>query len=172
VGRVAAIAIASWLLLGGCSSEPTAAHKLRCDLQPTAGSTVSGWITFAPIAGHVHVIAEVRGLTPGRHGFHIHEKGDCSSADGTSAGGHFNPTGAPHGGPDSQERHAGDLGNLEADETGVARYDRIDMVLHLTGEHSILGKAVIVHAGADDFSTQPTGGAGARVACGVIAEAP
>jgi Cu-Zn family superoxide dismutase len=172
VRRVAAVAIASWLLLGGCSSEPTPAQKLRCDLQPTAGNTVSGWISFAPMADHVLVTAEVKGLTPGRHGFHVHEKGDCSSGDGKSAGGHFNPAGAPHAGPDAEKRHAGDLGNLEAGEAGVAKYDRMDTVLRLSGEDSILGRAVIVHAGEDDFTTQPTGAAGARVACGVIAEAP
>jgi Cu-Zn family superoxide dismutase len=172
VRRVAAVAIASWLLLGGCSSEPAPEKKLRCDLQPTAGNTVSGWISFAPMADHVHVTAEVKGLAPGKHGFHVHEKGDCSSGDGKSAGGHFNPAGAPHAGPDAEKRHAGDLGNLEADEAGVAKHDRMDMVLRLSGEDSILGRAVIVHAGEDDFTTQPTGAAGARVACGVIAEAP
>lgn len=172
VGRVAAFAIASCLVLGGCSSEPAAPQKLRCDLQPTAGNTVSGWVSFEPMGDHVHVTAEVKGLTPGKHGFHVHEKGDCSSGDGKSAGGHFNPTGAPHGGPDAEQRHVGDLGNLEADDTGVARYDRMDMVLRLSGEHSILGRAIIVHAGGDDFTTQPTGAAGARIACGVIAKAP
>jgi Cu-Zn family superoxide dismutase len=172
VGRVAAIAIASWLLLGGCSSEPTAAKELRCDLQPTAGNTVSGWISFAPMADDVHVTAEVKGLARGKHGFHVHEKGDCSSGDGKSAGGHFNPAGAPHAGPDAEKRHAGDLGNLEADGAGIAKHDRMDRVLRLSGEDSILGRAVIVHAGEDDFTTQPTGAAGARVACGVIAEAP
>jgi Cu-Zn family superoxide dismutase len=172
VKRAAAIAIASWLLLAGCSSEPTAVEKLRCDLQPTAGNTVSGWIGFAPMADHVHVTAEVKGLAPGKHGFHVHEKGDCSSGDGKSAGGHFNPAGAPHAGPDAEKRHAGDLGNLEADAAGIARVDRMDMLLRLSGEDSILGRAVIVHAGEDDFTTQPTGAAGARVACGVIAEAP
>lgn len=170
--RVVAVAISSWLLLGGCSSEPPAAKKLRCDLEPTAGNTVSGWISFEPMADHVHVKAEVKGLTPGKHGIHVHEKGDCGSGDGKSAGGHFNPAGAPHAGPDAQKRHAGDLGNLEADQAGVATYDRMDMVLRLSGADSILGRAVIVHAGEDDFTTQPTGAAGARVACGVIAEAP
>jgi Cu-Zn family superoxide dismutase len=172
VKGVAAIAIASWLLLAGCSSEFTAVEKLRCDLQPTAGNSVSGWIAFAPMADHVHVTAEVKGLAPGKHGFHVHEKGDCSSGDGKSAGGHFNPAAAPHAGPDAEKRHAGDLGNLEADAAGIAKYDRMDMLLRLSGEDSILGRAVIVHAGEDDFTTQPTGAAGARIACGVIAEAP
>jgi Cu-Zn family superoxide dismutase len=172
MGKVAALALVGWLLIGGCSSGPTAPGKLRCDLQPTTGSTVSGWVTFETMADHVHVRAEVKGLTPGRHGFHIHERGDCSSGDGTSAGGHFNPAGAAHAGPDAAKRHVGDLGNLEADDAGIARYDQMDMVIRLSGEHSILGRAVIVHADEDDLTSQPTGAAGARVACGVIAEAP
>jgi Cu-Zn family superoxide dismutase len=172
MGRVAMIAIVSGLLLGGCSPEPTAAGKLRCELQPTAGNTVSGWVTFESMGDHVHVKAEVEGLAPGRHGFHVHEKGDCSSGDGKSAGGHFNPAGVAHAGPDAATRHAGDLGNLEANEEGVASYDRMDFAIRLSGDESILGKAVIVHAEEDDLTTQPTGAAGARLACGVIAAAP
>jgi Cu-Zn family superoxide dismutase len=170
--RAAALAIIIWLPIGGCSSESAAPGKLQCVLEPTTGSTVSGWVTFESMADHVHVRAEVKGLTPGRHGFHVHEKGDCSSGDGTSAGGHFNPVGEPHAGPDSPKRHVGDLGNLEANDAGIASYERMDFGVRLSGEHSILGKAVIVHAGEDDLTTQPTGAAGARVACGVIAEAP
>jgi Cu-Zn family superoxide dismutase len=171
MGRIAVLASVS-LLLWGCSSEPAASKKLRCELQPTQGSSVSGWISFEPMADHVHVKASVKGLSPGKHGFHVHEKGDCSSGDGKSAGGHFNPANAPHAGPDAERRHAGDLGNLEADQSGVASYDRMDLVLQLSGEDSILGRAVIVHAGEDDLTTQPTGAAGARLACGVIVEAP
>jgi Cu-Zn family superoxide dismutase len=99
MGRVASLAIISSLLLWGCSSEPSTPAKLHCDLEPTTGSRVSGWITFEPTADHVHVKAQVEALSPGKHGIHIHEKGDCSSGDGTSAGGHFNPAGMPHGGP-------------------------------------------------------------------------
>jgi Cu-Zn family superoxide dismutase len=169
---VARLAIVSSLLLWACSSEPPAPAKLRCDLGPTTGSSVSGWVTFEPMADHVHVKAQVTGLSLGKHGFHVHEIGDCSSGDGKSAGGHFNPAGMPHGGPDADRRHAGDLGNLEADAAGVANYDRMDTGVQLTGEESILGRAVIVHAGEDDLATQPTGAAGARLACGVIEEAP
>lgn len=172
MARVATLAIVSSLLLWGCSSEPSSPAKLRCDLAPTTGSSVSGWVTFEPMADHVHVKAQVKGLTPGKHGFHIHEKGDCSSGDGKSAGGHFNPAATQHGGPDADPRHAGDLGNLEADAAGVANYDRMDSVIQLTGENAILGRGVIVHASEDDFATQPTGAAGARLACGVIVEAP
>jgi Cu-Zn family superoxide dismutase len=170
--RLTALASVASLLLWGCSGEPSAPAKLRCDLAPTTGSTVSGWISFEPMGDQAHVKAQVKGLSPGKHGFHIHEKGDCSSGDGKSAGGHFNPAGMPHGGPDADQRHAGDLGNLEADASGVASYDRMDLGIQLTGENSILGRAVIVHAGEDDLSTQPTGAAGARLACGVIEEAP
>ena len=137
-------------------------------IHPTTGNSVSGTVTFTNESGRVRVVAHVTGLTPGDHGFHIHEFGDCSGGDGKTAGGHFNPTGVDHGGPDAAVRHVGDLGNITADARGHATMNRLDAVIKLQGDHSIVGRAVIVHAGADDFTTQPTGGAGARVACGVI----
>ena len=137
-------------------------------LEPTEGNDVSGTVTFTKVAGGIRIVADVDGLTPGKHGFHVHENGDCSAPDGSSAGGHFNPTNMPHGAPDDAQRHVGDLGNLVADENGHAHYDRIDTVIALEGEKSILDRGLIVHAGEDDFVTQPTGNAGARVACGVI----
>jgi Cu-Zn family superoxide dismutase len=137
-------------------------------LAPIAGNEVRGTVTFTAVEGGVRVTARVEGLAPGEHGFHIHEFGDCSAADGTSAGGHFNPGGAPHAGPDATQRHAGDLGNVAADAQGVATYERVDTHLRLTGAGSILGRGVIVHAQRDDWTTQPTGAAGGRVACGVI----
>ncbi len=119
------------------------------------------------------VVAKVTGLTPGAHGFHVHEKGNCTAADGSSAGGHFNPAGAPHGGPGHSPRHAGDLGNLEADANGVANYKAEVTGISLgTGDDSIIGRAVIVHEKADDLTTQPTGGSGARLACGLISKSP
>ena len=99
---------------------------------------------------------------------HIHEFGDCSAADATSAGGHFNPGKHPHAGPDMPMRHEGDLGNLTADAAGKAHYERVDKDLKLTGDDSIIGRSVIVHEKVDDLKTQPTGNAGARVACGVV----
>ena len=109
-----------------------------------------------------------RGLEPGQHGFHVHEFGDLTDLQkGESAGGHFNPTGMPHGRPDDEERHAGDLGNIEADQNGVANVNIRDSVLRLNGPQSILGRAIVVHAKADEF-TQPSGDAGDRVALGVI----
>jgi Cu-Zn family superoxide dismutase len=109
-------------------------------------------------------------LEPGPHGFHVHEFGDCSAPDGSSAGGHFAPLGSPHGPPDAGqgERHIGDLGNIVANADGVVEQELADSVIRLDGENSIVGKAIIVHAGADDFTTQPSGAAGERVACGVI----
>ncbi len=131
-------------------------------------SGVSGTVTFEQTEHGVRVVADVSGLTPGKHGFHVHQKGDLSAANLTSTGGHFNPTGHDHAGPDSAMRHVGDLGNLEADANGHAHADFVDPKLALAGEHSIIGRGVIVHAGEDDLTSQPTGNAGGRVAGGVI----
>lgn len=137
-------------------------------LVPTAGSTVHGTVTFTAVEGGVHITAQLEGLAPGNHGFHVHEFGDCSAADGASAGGHFNPAGAPHAGPDAGTRHTGDLGNVSADTQGMASYDRLDSTVRLDGPNSVIGRGVIVHAAPDDLTSQPTGNAGGRVACGVI----
>jgi Cu-Zn family superoxide dismutase len=112
-------------------------------------------------------VADVDGLSPGKHGFHVHEFGDCSG-DGSATGSHFNPTNSKHGGPDSRERHVGDLGNLVADETGYAHYERVDKIISLEGENSILGRSIVIHADPDDYTTQPTGASGTKIACGVI----
>jgi Cu-Zn family superoxide dismutase len=137
-------------------------------IHPTAGHYVHGVVKFTKKMNGIEVIANVEGLEPGLHGFHIHEWGDCSADDATSAGGHFNPDGRPHAGPNDENRHVGDLGNLEADENGIAHYQRVDNLLAFSGKHSIIGRSVIIHAGADDLTSQPSGSAGARVACGVI----
>ncbi|MDH5198474.1 MAG: superoxide dismutase family protein [Gemmatimonadota bacterium] len=137
-------------------------------LAPTAGNAAHGTVRFEVVDGRVRITAQLTGLPAGDHGFHIHEFGDCSAADGTSAGGHFNPAGAAHGGPAATPRHVGDLGNLSADTQGMAEYDRIDGAVRLEGPHSVIGRGVIVHAGRDDLTTQPTGAAGARLACGVV----
>ena len=139
-----------------------------CILYPTEGNEVSGIVTFTKTDGGIKIVANFEGLTPGKHGFHIHEYGDCSRLDGKSAGGHFNPDGKKHGAPNSEERHVGDLGNLLANEKGKAYYEIIDSYISFSGPHSIIGRAIIVHAGEDDLTSQPTGAAGARVACGVI----
>lgn len=137
-------------------------------LNPTQGSNVRGSITFKEVPAGVQVAGDIEGLTPGKHGFHVHEVGDCSAPDASSAGAHYNPTAMPHAAPTQAQRHIGDLGNIVANENGRVHLDYIDPVLRLDGEHSIVGKSVIVHAQEDDLRTQPTGNAGGRVACGVI----
>ncbi len=139
-------------------------------LAPTTGNKAAGSVNFSQQAKGILIKAKLTGLTPGSHGFHLHEKGDCSSGDGKSAGGHFNPDAVDHAGPDAPIRHIGDLGNITADEDGNATYQRLETVISFSGTNNIIGKAVIVHAGADDLTSQPTGAAGARVACGVITQ--
>ena len=162
--RTTRVLIVCAVLAVGCGFTAT----LRAELAPTEGYEARGTVYFEPVDGGVRIRAEIRGLEPGRHGFHVHEIGDCSAPDASSAGGHFNPTGSPHGGPTEAERHAGDLGNLEAGPDGVARYDRVDALIALSGPDAILGRGVVVHARADDLTSQPSGAAGPRVACGVI----
>ena len=135
-------------------------------LHPTKGNDkVQGWVKFTKTGSGVEITAEVKGLTPGKHGFHIHEFGDLTSADGTSAGGHYNPTGEQHGAPDDEHRHVGDLGNIEANDNGTGTYRYTDERMDL---HTIFGRSVVVHAGEDDLKSQPSGDAGGRVAVGVI----
>ena len=124
----------------GCASVAPGGSTAVAELSPTAGNATKGTVTFTPRGDKIAVAATVSGLSPGQHGFHIHEKGDCSAPDAMSAGGHFNPFGKPHANPNVADHHAGD----------------------------IVGRAVIVHKDPDDFTTQPTGNSGARVACGVI----
>ncbi|MGE0101894.1 MAG: superoxide dismutase family protein [Blastocatellales bacterium] len=175
--KVSAVAAGLFLMAGlimagyypGATAEPAADHtKAVAVLHPTEGNTVKGTVTFTHEGGAVKVQAHLSGLKPGNHGFHIHEFGDCSAKDGTSAGGHFNPASMPHGAPSDKQRHAGDLGNLVAGEDGTAHVEVTDSVLKLSGDGSIIGRGVIVHAAADDLKTQPTGNAGGRQACGVI----
>lgn len=160
------------LALAGCASGPAAGPRAQAHLAPTAGHAASGLVTFRQEGGRVRVHAEVRGLTPGPHGFHVHEKGDCSAPDASSAGGHFNPDGKPHGHPGHGAHHAGDLPQLVADAGGVARLtvDAAQLAIG-SGSADVLGRSVVVHAGADDFTTQPAGNSGPRVACGVIVAA-
>src|SRR5688572_5194350 len=132
-------------------------------LSPGTNSQVRGTVTFTEETEGVRVTASVEGLTPGLHGFHIHEKGDCSARDFASAGAHFNPTGAPHGSPTDPQHHAGDFGNLDANHLGIARYERVFNWLTFQGTNSILGRGVIVHEKPDDLKSQPSGNAGARL---------
>ncbi len=163
---VALITIALALTLAKAFAQETT--RAIAVLHSTSGSQVNGTVTFTKTADGVQVVADVSGLTPGKHGFHIHEFGDCSAADASSAGGHFNPTHKQHGAPDAAERHGGDLGNIDADASGKAHLEWKDKEMKLSGDNSILGHAVIVHQKADDLKTQPTGDAGGRLACGVI----
>lgn len=143
-------------------------EKAVCVLYPTEGSTVQGKVIFTQTNDGIHVKASISGLSEGKHGFHIHQYGDCSGADGKTAGGHFNPEDKEHGAPGDEMRHVGDLGNIEANADGNAMLEYTDPHLTFHGKNSIIGRGIIVHAGEDDLVSQPTGAAGARVACGVI----
>ncbi|MEQ8787578.1 MAG: superoxide dismutase family protein [Pirellulaceae bacterium] len=140
-------------------------NRAVCVLVPTKENKVRGRITFMETKEGTRVRGRVNNLTPGLHGFHIHQYGDLTDRTGASAGGHFNPEGHEHGGPDSAMHHAGDLGNIEANAEGVAMVDMTVKGLHV---HFILGRSIVVHAGKDDLKSQPSGDAGPRVAVGVI----
>ncbi len=142
--------------------------KAVCVIYPTAGNTATGTVTFTKVEQGVKVVADLQGLSKGKHGIHIHEYGDCSSADGSSAGGHFNPMVQSHGAPMDAMRHEGDMGNIVADEMGKSHLEYIDKDISLEGKTSIIGRSIIVHKDEDDLKTQPTGNSGARIACGVI----
>jgi len=164
------VVLALAALLGCQSVRQAEGPSASAQLQPTTGNTTSGSASFTQVGDKVHLVANVTGLTPGQeHGFHIHEAGDCGSGDGMSAKGHFNPYGKPHGSPASAERHAGDMPALRADAGGNARIDTtLDVMSVKPGPASVVGRGLIVHASPDDYKTQPTGNAGARLACGVI----
>ena len=132
------------------------------------GSGVFGVVSFRRQDGLMHISASLTGLTPGLHGFHIEQGADCAEAVEADADSHLNPAGKQHGSPDSQECHLGDLGNVVADETGRAQYERVDTSISFDGPNSVVGHRIVVRAGMDDLKTQPAGNSGARVACGVI----
>ena len=167
-GRIAFAAAA--LALAGCQSIPPDAPRAMASLQPTKGNQTSGSVAFVQVGSKVRVHAVLTGLKPGQeHGFHIHEAGDCSSGDGLSAKGHFNPFGKPHGHHATTERHAGDMPNLKADANGRAEATfELDVVSVAPGAASIVGRGLIVHVQPDDYRSQPVGNAGARMACAVI----
>jgi Cu-Zn family superoxide dismutase len=157
-------------LLVACQTVSSDVPRASATLEPTRGSTVRGTANFAEMGGKVRVVAKISGLKPNSEfGFHIHEVGDCSSGDGMSTKGHFNPYGKPHARAGMSERHAGDLPSLRSDASGNATVDTdVDVITVRPGPASIVGKGLIVHAQADDYKTQPTGNAGARSACAVI----
>lgn len=160
--------------LVGCQSVGTSGGKqARAELLAKSGSSVAGSVNFTGQDGN-KVLVEVKafGLKPNsEHGFHVHEKGDCSAADATSTGGHFNPTKQPHGHPQSAQRHAGDMPNLKSDDKGqaITSFEITGVTLD-KGPQGILQRGIIIHANPDDHTTQPTGNAGDRIACGVISK--
>jgi superoxide dismutase, Cu-Zn family len=163
---VVAISTSAGVLYGAGTASPAEAVAV---LNPTAGQKCRGVVRFTEAGDSVKVVADVEGLTPGqKHAFHIHQYGDCTSSDGMSAGGHYNPEGHQHGLPDADVRHAGDLGNLQADDQGKAHYELTVKNISVMGANNpIVGRGVVVHAKFDDGG-QPVGNAGGRIACGAI----
>ena len=168
--RKTLLAVSVMALAAGCQSISSDAPKASANLQPTKGSTVRGTANFVQFDGKVRVTASVSGLKPNaQFGFHIHEAGDCSSGDGMSAKGHFNPNAKPHGHHGTPERHAGDMPNLQSDAAGNAGLEAdLDVITISAGPTSIVGRGLIVHVQPDDYKSQPVGNAGARSACAVI----
>ena len=156
---------------GGTSASAAAAApaSAKATLEPRSGSTVRGTATFTEVPSGVRVQIHVENAPPGTHGLHVHEKGDCSDPEAKSAGGHFNPGGMPHAGPMTASRHAGDLGNIEVGANGQGDLNVLtDLLTIKPGPNSVIGRAVIFHEKLDDLTTQPTGNAGGRLACGVV----
>jgi Cu-Zn family superoxide dismutase len=146
------------------------AAQAQAMIEAKSGSTVAGTATFTELAnGGVKVVVHIEQAPPGTHGFHLHEKGDCSAPDAMSAGAHFNPAGNPHAGPMDKARHNGDLGNIEIGQDGKGHLEIVDDLMTVKpGPVSVVGKSVIFHEKVDDLKTQPTGNSGARLGCGVI----
>ena len=173
--NLSSLALALTIITGGCTQTETIEierefnapeiSKAVATLHPTEGFSVEGTVYFTAVENGVQVTAELSGLSEGNKGFHIHQYGDCTAPNGTSAGGHFNPEGMDHAGPTDAMRHMGDMGNITAGSDGNATIDYVDETIYIG---MILGRGVIVHNGEDDLSSQPSGAAGPRVACGVI----
>ena len=150
---------------------PTPGSRDSVQLAPTQGHNASGTLALAAEGDSVRVTGTLQGLSPnGEFGFHIHEKGDCSAPDASSAGAHFNPANMPHGDPQALAHHAGDMLNAESDPQGAAMVNAVAYGVSLgSGQpNDVRGKAIVLHEKADDYATQPSGDAGARIACGVI----
>lgn len=137
-------------------------------ITPTKGNEVEGKVKFVTVEGGVHITADVKNLKPGLYGFHVHEFGDCGGDEASLAGGHFNPTKESHSCPEDSKRHLGDMGNIIVNDEGVAYFDEVNKQITLDGANSVIGKAVIIHQGKDDCKTQPSGGSGKRIGCGII----
>lgn len=157
------------LLAAACATTPASGPRAEAKLEARSGSAVSGTVSFAQVGDKLRVEARVAGLTPGEHGFHVHESGDCSAPDASSAKGHFNPAGKPHGHHGGGDRHAGDMPNLVADASGKATFSgEISMLTLGSDANGIVGRSVVIHADPDDYKSQPAGNSGKRVACGTI----
>lgn len=156
-------------LASGCATALNTSPQAEAKLEPRSGSNVSGVVSFYANGDKVRVEANVSGLTPGQHGFHIHESGDCSAPDAASAKGHFNPGAGLHGSQDSSARHAGDMPNLVSDASGNAKYQADVSMISLGNDgQGIVGRSVVIHADPDDYKSQPAGNSGKRIACGTI----
>jgi superoxide dismutase, Cu-Zn family len=165
--EITALSVVTVFLMAACATTPKE-PAATAQLLARSGSTVSGTANFSELGGGVGISAQVRGLTPGEHGFHIHESGDCSAADAMSAQGHFNPDAKAHGDPGRAVHHMGDMPNLTANAQGEATYEFRLMGVTLSGPTGILGRSVVVHADPDDYNSQPAGNSGKRIACGAI----
>lgn len=168
--KIASIVVVLLILIG-CKTGKSDDNFLEINLEPKSNSSVSGKATFKEKNGIVTFKVALSGLKPGVHAIHIHEKADCTSADGSSAGGHWNPTFKKHGKWNEGEYHKGDIGNVTADENGNASLtlSTNEWCLGCDDEtKNVLNKGLIVHEKADDFVSQPTGNAGGRIACSGI----
>ncbi|HUJ25352.1 MAG TPA: superoxide dismutase family protein [Myxococcales bacterium] len=143
-------------------------------IEPRSGSTLTGTARFVEVSDGLGIHVELKGAPPGPHGIHVHEKGDCSDPGAASAGGHYNPTtAAHHGGPATAVRHGGDLGNIEVDQNGNGVLDVVVPDLSVASvQNGVVGRAIVVHAGADDLHSDPAGNSGARIGCGTILAPP
>jgi Cu-Zn family superoxide dismutase len=162
---------AAALVLSSCAQMPSSGGAVAtARMKPTAGNTAAGTVQFEQKGDKVVVTAVLTGLKPNaEHGFHVHEKGDCSATDAMSAGGHFNPGGKPHGHYDKPERHGGDMPNLRADASGATRVLwETDQLAVGGGAANVIGRAVVIHRDPDDYKSQPAGNSGPRIACGVV----
>ena len=163
--------LAAAIFVSACATSapgPTATASLLS----TIGNTTTGEVKFTQKGDKVMVTGLVSGLKPNaEHGFHVHDKGDCSSGDGMSTGGHFNPGGKAHGAHGAMEQHAGDLPSLKADASGTARFSFESSTISVgSGAANVMERGLIVHRDPDDYKTQPTGNSGPRLACGVISK--
>ena len=168
----AALAVAALTTATGSATPPdsAAAPSAKATIESKSGSPVTGRAAFTEVpSGGVKVEVWIENAAPGTHGLHLHEKGDCSAPDATSAGGHFNAAGNPHASPTDKARHNGDLGNIEVGADGKGHLEiTSDLLTVKPGPNSVMGKAVVFHEKADDLKTQPTGNAGGRFGCGVV----